>query len=419
MSKPVTPDSKKKKSHPEARGLMLIAGSLLTLLCLLSFEIGHASKNWLGLIGYFLSFGLTYLFGLTPFFAVVYVGWLGWKLITQKEIPHLISSVIYFSIFCISCCLLLNLLSEAGLRMPHGLESKTYTETVQLEFPYPHRQIRHNLGGVPFYLLYRDLPTLNLQRLLSDVGIGITFSVAAMVSLLLATQTPIIPLLKKLANGALFIRSEGKRVAEKLMTPKLGPLEKQPPAEIEKRLTKVIPQPLYESEPIIRTHAEREEMPKPTKRQAAISAQKIVNGDYTTYKLPSPNLLSNGKKVDHPSLKKELRRQAEILEETLMSFGIEAKVGEINCGPTITSFEVHPAIGVKVQKIKTLENDIALNLQAKSIRIIAPIPGKAAVGVEIPSLYPQEVSFKEMLLDYQQSPRKLFIPVLLGKNVTG
>ena len=147
MSKPVTPDSKKKKSHPEARGLMLIAGSLLTLLCLLSFEIGHASKNWLGLIGYFLSFGLTYLFGLTPFFAVVYVGWLGWKLITQKEIPHLISSVIYFSIFCISCCLLLNLLSEAGLRMPHGLESKTYTETVQLEFPYPHRQIRHNLGA--------------------------------------------------------------------------------------------------------------------------------------------------------------------------------------------------------------------------------------------------------------------------------
>ena len=64
-----------------------------------------------------------------------------------------------------------------------------------------------------------------------------------------------------------------------------------------------------------------------------------------------------------------------MLEETLLSFGIEAKVGQINCGPTINSFEVHPAIGVKVQKIKTLENDIALNMEAKSIRIIAPIPG--------------------------------------------
>ncbi len=102
-----------------------------------------------------------------------------------------------------------------------------------------------------------------------------------------------------------------------------------------------------------------------------------------------------------------------------MSFGIEAKVGEINCGPTITSFEIHPAVGVKVQKIKTLENDIALNLQAKSIRIIAPIPGKAAVGIEIPSPYPQEVSFKEMLLTYQQNPRKFHVPILLGKTVTG
>jgi S-DNA-T family DNA segregation ATPase FtsK/SpoIIIE len=102
-----------------------------------------------------------------------------------------------------------------------------------------------------------------------------------------------------------------------------------------------------------------------------------------------------------------------------MSFGIEAKVGEIHCGPTITSFEVHPAIGVKVQKITALENDIALNLQAKSIRIIAPIPGKAAVGVEIPSLFPQEVSFKEMLITYQQQNKKLHIPVLLGKTVSG
>jgi S-DNA-T family DNA segregation ATPase FtsK/SpoIIIE len=159
--------------------------------------------------------------------------------------------------------------------------------------------------------------------------------------------------------------------------------------------------------------------PPLSKRQAAINAQKVVNGDFITFQLPPPSLLNNAKKADQPSLKKDLKRQAEILEETLLSFGIEAKVGEINCGPTITSFEVHPAIGVKVQKIKTLENDIALNLQAKSIRIIAPIPGKAAVGVEIPSLYPQEVSFKELLLHYQQAPRKMMIPLLLGKTVSG
>jgi S-DNA-T family DNA segregation ATPase FtsK/SpoIIIE len=80
---------------------------------------------------------------------------------------------------------------------------------------------------------------------------------------------------------------------------------------------------------------------------------------------------------------------------------------------------VHPSIGVKVQKIKALENDIALNMQAKSIRIVAPIPGKAAVGVEVPALHPQEVSFKEMLSFYQQKQRKLQIPILLGKAING
>ncbi|HSW73384.1 MAG TPA: DNA translocase FtsK, partial [Chlamydiales bacterium] len=99
--------------------------------------------------------------------------------------------------------------------------------------------------------------------------------------------------------------------------------------------------------------------------------------------------------------------------------GIEGKVVEINCGPTITSFEVQPPIGVKVQKIKTLESDIALNMEAKSIRILAPIPGKAVVGVEIPALHPQEVSFKELLSYYQEKNRKLQIPILMGKTVNG
>lgn len=155
------------------------------------------------------------------------------------------------------------------------------------------------------------------------------------------------------------------------------------------------------------------------RRESALKAQSVHNGDFTSYKLPPLSLLTTPKKSDHSSLKKDLRRKAEVLEETLLSFGIEAKVGQINCGPTITSFEVHPAIGVKVQKIKTLENDIALNMEAKSIRIIAPIPGKAAVGIEVPNAQPEEVGFKDMLSTYQQEGRKFHIPILLGKAVNG
>jgi DNA segregation ATPase FtsK/SpoIIIE, S-DNA-T family len=102
-----------------------------------------------------------------------------------------------------------------------------------------------------------------------------------------------------------------------------------------------------------------------------------------------------------------------------MNFGIEAKVGQIHCGPTITMFEVHPAVGVKVGKIKTLEHDIALNMEAKSIRIIAPIPGKAAVGIEVPNQTPQEVIFREILAAYQQRGSPYKIPMLLGKAMNG
>lgn len=158
---------------------------------------------------------------------------------------------------------------------------------------------------------------------------------------------------------------------------------------------------------------------KARRREAALVAQSIHNGDFKNYTLPSPSLLTNSKKIDQTSIKKDLKRQAEVLEETLLSFGIEAKVGQINCGPTITSFEVHPAIGVKVQKIKTLDNDIALNMEAKSIRIIAPIPGKAVVGIEVPNPQPQEVGFKDMLLAYQQGSQKFHIPILLGQAVNG
>lgn len=193
-------------------------------------------------------------------------------------------------------------------------------------------------------------------------------------------------------------------------------------AEFEKPLEKSVEKPYEGKTPDHKPISEPPPRPEPTpkqKRENALAAQRVHNGDFSGYKLPSSNLLTTPKKLDHSSLKKDLRRKAEVLEETLLSFGIEAKVGQINCGPTITSFEVHPAIGVKVQKIKTLENDIALNMEAKSIRIIAPIPGKAAVGIEVPNAQPEEVGFKDMLAAYQQGGRKFHIPILLGKAVNG
>lgn len=423
-------------THPEARGLLMLSCCFLALLSLCSYDVADRGANWLGVIGHAFAWTLSYLFGLSTYLIIAFVSWMGWKLLTEGKIENSHSKTFYFSLFVISTSILLNLLAEQGLPIPGALKHKILTESVILDLPYPHRPVRHNLGGVPFYYLYRDLPTCNLQHMLSDVGTGITFTITALVSFLLLTRVQVVPLIRKLAE-------KQRSLTQEIFTP-------SPSAELEQTLSKPLPKPLFNMEEkaqirirtLERLGAEKQEVekigsekeeklkpeiksdPKPpiepiSKRQLALNAQRVYNGDFKNYQIPPPSLLTSAKKVDQPQLKKELRRQAEILEETLMSFGIEAKVGDINCGPTITSFEVYPAVGVKVQKITALESNIALNLEAKSLRIIAPIPGKAAVGVEIPSPYPQEVNFKEMLTAYLQNPRKMSIPVLLGKTVSG
>ena len=388
-------------SHPEAKGLLFILIALVSLVCLFSYDIDDRSTNWMGMIGHGYAWTLMYLFGLTAYIVLGFVGWIGWKLLLQGEIPRLKSKIFYLSLLGISFSVLLNLSAEKGLPIPGALRHKILTESITMELPYVRHTVRHNLGGVPVYFFYRDLPSFNLQQMLSDLGVGITFTLTGLLSLLFLTEVRIMDVIQG-------IKARRSKKEEPF-------LQHQ---ELEKTLSKkiaaaVMPAPLYDSKPEIRirTLNEKEEKKQP--------ASKPAKGSFSGYELPPPSLLTNPKKVDQPQLKKDLKRQAEILEESLLSFGIEAKVGDINCGPTITSFEIHPAVGVKVQKITALENDIALNLQAKSIRIIAPIPGKAAVGIEIPSPHPQEVSFKEMLLTYQQNPRKLHVPIILGKSVTG
>lgn len=416
------PEKKPASKHPESIGLILLSSFVIGILSLLSFKSGNPHSNWLGLIGYGIAYLLTYLFGLCSFALVLYQAYLGWKILEGNKLSEFKQKNFAFAFLLLSTCVLLNLFAELNLGIPTFLTERTIQESLFFDSPYPHWQYRYNLGGVPLYYLYRDIPKINLQTLLSDFGVAITFSICSIVSFLLFTNTRIQPLFILCKNKALDMLSILKNRIQKPKGNIPPSVEDRNLEEIEKILTrKNVTMPLY---PKTKKEALSEEELEPTIKIAqSHTLLKEKKTSYSPpiggYQLPPPSLLNNPKKTDTPLLKKDLKRQAEVLEETLKSFGIEAKVSDINCGPTITSFEVQPSIGVKVQKIKALENDIALKLEAKSIRIIAPIPGKAAVGVEIPSLYPQEVSFKELLLAYQNGNKKLHIPILLGKTVSG
>ncbi|HIW40272.1 MAG TPA: DNA translocase FtsK [Candidatus Eubacterium pullicola] len=136
------------------------------------------------------------------------------------------------------------------------------------------------------------------------------------------------------------------------------------------------------------------------------------------YTLPPVELLKQGKTSSKKS-NENLAENARLLEETLKSFNVEAKVVNVTKGSSVTRYEIQPAIGVKVSRIVSLSDDIALNLRARSIRIEAPIPGKAAVGIEVENETRETVTIREMIdsREFKREASKLAFAV--GKDISG
>lgn len=420
--------------HNEAKGLAFLTAAFVLFLCLVSFKASGPTHNWLGLIGFSLAWLLHWCFGYSSYLLIFGLSWLGWKHLSSKPPATLGLKFFYLTLLLFCTSMLFNLIAEHSQIISPFLQARTLSKTFLLSHPIPHAITRYFLGGIPAYFLYKDLSIFNLQKLLSDVGIALTFSTLSLVSFLLLCDISFRSLLEGIKKTCLWCAPQIHNLFKTLLTfPTNEEDQELIHNKLEESLTKkeTLPKPPYKPTNFkpnslknftdFLLQKKEKALPQPKETQPPQSDEQIEKRrkEISPFSLPPHSLLKNPKKLDQPALKKELKKQAEILEETLLSFGIEAKVGEIHCGPTITSFEVHPAIGVKVQKIKALENDIALNLQAKAIRIIAPIPGKAAVGIEIPSPYPQEVSFKELLKNYQKGSRRFHIPVLLGKTVSG
>ena len=138
------------------------------------------------------------------------------------------------------------------------------------------------------------------------------------------------------------------------------------------------------------------------------------------YEIPNLGLLTKPRQVkQHGKEYRDMQSNARKLEQTLESFGVQARVMQIHRGPTVTRYEVQPAVGVKVSKIVNLSDDIALALAAKDIRMEAPIPGKSAIGIEVPNSEVAVVSLREVLESpsYQESEGNLH--VALGRDISG
>ncbi len=139
----------------------------------------------------------------------------------------------------------------------------------------------------------------------------------------------------------------------------------------------------------------------------------------TEHVLPSLELLSTRDTFPYEEHEQTVRKKAEILEQTFEDFGYDVKVVEIDTGPVITQYEIELEAGLRLSKIMSLSDDLAIKLRVPSVRIVAPIPGKNTVGIEIPNEKRVLVRLKEVIEDAENETETMRIPLFLGKNVSG
>lgn len=148
-------------------------------------------------------------------------------------------------------------------------------------------------------------------------------------------------------------------------------------------------------------------------------SKEAMESGINDYKLPSVELLSLPIKKSTADISGELKENAQRLIETLRSFNVNATITDISRGPTVTRYELKPAAGVRISKITNLADDIALNLAATHVRIEAPIPGKAAVGIEVPNTVKNTVSMRELIDTPEFYEQRSLLSAGIGKDIAG
>ncbi|MCP4649402.1 MAG: DNA translocase FtsK [PVC group bacterium] len=299
----------------------------------------------------------------------------------------------------------------------------------------PYNVSRVKTGGVIGFSI-----SLFLTRYFGEIGTMVILGTIFVLSLLLATEFLILPILLQVSRWIISllkmikisewlnilnifkhregagnrpkIKKMGKFVVAKRKTRKQQEEEEDEEEDEEEEEEEEEEKPAFFKKPklIIKK-------PKIQKRKA--KPKSIIPKFIGDYKLPSLELLNNPPPMEERMIKDDLEGNSKILEETLRDFGIEAKVVEVEQGPVITRYELQPAPGVKINKITNLGDDIALSLKAPSVHIVAPLPGKGTVGIDVPNSKATLVYLKELLEtnEFQSSHSKLTLA--FGKDISG
>jgi S-DNA-T family DNA segregation ATPase FtsK/SpoIIIE len=397
----------REKRLNELKGFILIAIGLIILVSLVRFErldlplyTSHPNipvKNLAGKGGAYLSEIIVFLFGRpSSFLLPVLTLLLGIRFLRQRppylSVPRLLGMLI----------LVLSIASLIGM------------------FSFQTESLRFYLSGFAGYNLSNFIAAY-FNRIVGFI-IFITFG---LLSFALVTETLISSIFLNIFNKAkafftgIFAFSKRENASGAKIKPavmqKTAPLEKKEPILTALKAKFAKPEAQSASAPLS-LKPKIQIKAKPQAAEPKVKQQELIIGDYH---LPSLDMLDSPPPLEARQIKEDLEASARILGETLEDFGILAKVTDIERGPMITRYELEPAPGVKLNRIVALSDDIALAMKAQSVRILAPIPGKARVGVEVPNTQSTFVYLKEVLASPEFQKADFPLALSLGKDITG
>lgn len=387
-------ESKEKRHHSRAKeigGVILMAFAIFLLLCLVSYQptdpsfthyvAGKAHINNLGgFIGSYTSDSLLKLMGISAYLIPLFFIAISFQLLLNKTFRVTPVSVVGFVALAFSTATLsasiLKTITLFGVKLPSG----------------------GLLGS-----LSADV----LHSYLNHIGSYIVLLVIFIVSLMITIDLSLVAITRK----TLSISRSSLSALKTFLQIKREQFRRKKKLSKEKQAARAKDIPIIKEEPPQREAKSRKKIIE------QLPFEFIQPKD--TYKLPPLTLLDAVERKDTKMKRESLIMNSRLLEKKLADFGVEGKVTEVKPGPLIAMYELEPAPGVKINRITNLSDDLALALKAQSIRIIAPIPGKAAIGVEIPNHEREVVHLKEVIDNGMFLDSKMKLPIALGVDIVG
>jgi len=401
----------------EIKGIIILAITLIVLASLVSFtpydlswnisNPYHPAHNWIGIAGAYGAGILFFGLGYSVYFLMVIGIFLSWNKFAHRDVK--------FNFFKLTSIITLFVVMASLLALSDEQSSRE-------------QFLRGGIVGAGFgHFLESYLSRLGAFLILFTFGalaLVITgeFLLSPLVMMIwrktFETAKGTIDKVKDMPKPALpNFKKPGVKVEEKPL-PKLG---EKAAAAVKPAIEK--PQPPKAVVPSAPAPVSAPVPAKPNihivKEEPSVKAADLKPKTVGEYHLPSVDLLSDPPVVTNTQIQEDLMKGSRMLEETLADFGVNVKVADIERGPVITRYELQPAPGVKVGSIINLADDLALALSVPAVRIVAPIPGKNRVGVEVPNGSSAAVYLKDLLISSQFRDSKSKLTLAIGKDISG